>query len=240
EPAELGDGPRADREVSAPEPEAERGGRQRGGRGHQPGARHGQARMRRGAVGEPEEGVAAEAPVGLLADRDEARVAGEQVPHLGEPEQRDELHQDPHRARVPPRGQARQHGQPQRGADQAGAAGPRGAAGADGPGARGRAQATLRAFANRPWGRRSSTARKTRCPVRMPQPGDSLAPTVCATPSTAPPTSVPQSEPSPPMITASNAKSSRSGPLAKVKVVRMPRNTPATATMPRESAMARP
>ena len=42
------------------------------------------------------------------------------------------------------------------------------------------------------------------------------------------------------MITASNAKSSRSGPLLNVNVVRMPRKTPATATMPSDSAMARP
>ena len=81
-------------------------------------------------------------------------------------------------------------------------------------------------------------ARNTRCPVRMPQPGDSLAPTVCATPSMAPPTSVPHSEPSPPMITASKAKSSRSGPLPNAKVVRMPRKMPAMATMPSDSAMA--
>ena len=74
----------------------------------------------------------------------------------------------------------------------------------------------------------------------MPHPGDSLAPTVCAIPSTAPPTSVPHSEPSPPMMTASKAKSSRSGPLLNVNVVRMPRNTPATATMPRDSAIATP
>ena len=72
----------------------------------------------------------------------------------------------------------------------------------------------------------------------MPQPGESFAPTVCATPSMTPPTSVPHSEPSPPMITASKAKSSRSGPLLNVNVVRMPRKIPATATMPSDSAIA--
>ena len=42
------------------------------------------------------------------------------------------------------------------------------------------------------------------------------------------------------MITASNAKSSRSGPLLGTKVVRMPRKTPATATMPSAMAIASP
>src|SRR5207244_4604298 len=53
--------------------------------------------------------------------------------------------------------------------------------------------------------RAPSTARNTRCPVRIDHCGSSCAPTVCATPITIPPTSVPQSEPSPPMTTASKA-----------------------------------
>ncbi len=40
------------------------------------------------------------------------------------------------------------------------------------------------------------------------------------------------------MITASKAKSSRSGPLLNVNVVRMPRKMPATATMASDSAIA--
>ena len=40
------------------------------------------------------------------------------------------------------------------------------------------------------------------------------------------------------MITASNANSSRSGPLPNANVVRTPRKTPAMATMPSDSAMA--
>ena len=42
------------------------------------------------------------------------------------------------------------------------------------------------------------------------------------------------------MITASNANSNRSGPLANVKVVRMPSTTPAIATIARDSAIAKP
>ena len=42
------------------------------------------------------------------------------------------------------------------------------------------------------------------------------------------------------MITASKANSSRSGPLENVKVVRMPRTTPATATIASDSAIASP
>ena len=47
-----------------------------------------------------------------------------------------------------------------------------------------------------------------------------------------PPTSVPQSDPSPPMMTASKAKMSRTGPSSGPNVVRMPRKTPPIATVP--------
>ena len=47
--------------------------------------------------------------------------------------------------------------------------------------------------------------------------GSICAPTVCATPRTMPPTSVPQSEPMPPMTTASNAKMSCVGPAVRVE-----------------------
>src|SRR4029077_10710648 len=126
-------------------------------------------------------------------DRDEPGVSGQQVPHLGEPEQCDELDEDPHPARVAPAGAADQHDDSERRADETHPARAGGAL--DPETARGlrRAQAILRAFAKSPWGRKSRTARKTRWPVRMPHPGDSFAPTVWATPSTAPPTRVPQS-----------------------------------------------
>ena len=55
--------------------------------------------------------------------------------------------------------------------------------------------------------------------MSSPQPMEISAPRVCATPSTIPPRSVPQREPSPPMITASKAKISRAGPLDGSKLV---------------------
>ena len=62
----------------------------------------------------------------------------------------------------------------------------------------------------------------------MPQPGSSRKPICCVTPSTIAPTKVPQNEPMPPMITASNANSSSSGPSLGETVVRMACSTPAT------------
>ena len=47
---------------------------------------------------------------------------------------------------------------------------------------------------------------------QMPQPGSSRKPICCVSPSTIAPANVPQNEPMPPMITASNANSSSSGP----------------------------
>src|SRR5262249_7796262 len=188
-------------------------------------------------VGQYDQRIAAEADVGLLTDRHKARVAREQVPHRGQDEQRDELDDRAHHASIAqPRHRAQrahdEHGDAHAGAARRG--GPRDANG------RLDAQSRRRDFVKSPAGRSSRTARKTRCPVSTPQPGDSFAPTVCATPRITPPTSVPQSEPSPPMMTASNAKSSRSGPLANVNVVRTPSTIPATATIASESAIASP
>src|SRR5205823_5357649 len=53
--------------------------------------------------------------------------------------------------------------------------------------------------------RKTSTARKTTCPPSAKYCTSILAPTVCATPRTMPPTSVPHSDPTPPITTASNA-----------------------------------
>ena len=74
----------------------------------------------------------------------------------------------------------------------------------------------------------------------MPQPWWMWSPRTWAMPSTIPPTSVPQSEPRPPMMTASYAKISRRGPALGLKVVRMPMKTPPMATMARAKAMAMP
>ena len=71
-----------------------------------------------------------------------------------------------------------------------------------------------------------------------PPAGGELRPQVWATPRTSPPASVPQIDPSPPMTTASKAKISRVGPMLGVKVVRTPRNRPATATVARAMAVA--
>src|SRR5581483_7744909 len=60
--------------------------------------------------------------------------------------------------------------------------------------------------------RATSTARKTRCPESAKYSGLICAPTACATPSTIPPPSVPQSEPMPPMTTASKAYRSCAAP----------------------------
>src|SRR5205823_13568519 len=58
----------------------------------------------------------------------------------------------------------------------------------------------------------ASTARKTRRPARIEYCGSICAPIVWAQPSTMPPTSVPQSDPRPPITTASKAKISCVGP----------------------------
>ena len=54
-----------------------------------------------------------------------------------------------------------------------------------------------------------------------------------------PASSVPHSEPSPPMITASKPKMSRAGPTDGENVVRIARKTPAIATVASEIAIAR-
>src|SRR5690606_7409427 len=90
----------------------------------------------------------------------------------------------------------------------------------------------------RPRGLSARMRKKTRWPARIWKPGAICAPSVCATPSTMPPASVPQSEPRPPMITASKPKMRRPGPLAGSKLVRTARKMPAMATTPAETAMA--
>ena len=62
-------------------------------------------------------------------------------------------------------------------------------------------------------GRKTSTARNTMWPASCPHCGSIWLPINWATPSVMPPASVPHSEPSPPMTTASKAKMRFSGPL---------------------------
>ena len=87
EPEDLGDHPGADGEIGAAT----------GGRSGPPtgiatsapsdaGDRDGEQRVDADEHGEGEQHVAAEADIGLLADRDEAGIAGEQVPQAGERE----------------------------------------------------------------------------------------------------------------------------------------------------------
>ena len=88
---DLGDDPRADGEVAPAEAEDERrDGKRDGGRG-EPCESDGGERRHVGPVAEQEQPVRADADEGLLSDRDEARVAREQVPHLGQCEQCEEL-----------------------------------------------------------------------------------------------------------------------------------------------------
>ena len=61
---------------------------------------------------------------------------------------------------------------------------------------------------------------------------------VWATPRTMPPTRVPQSEPMPPMTTASKAKISWVGPDEGEKLDRIPKNVPAMVTVPTAMAVA--
>ncbi len=70
----------------------------------------------------------------------------------------------------------------------------------------------IRVFGKSPCGRSTSTTRNTMCPNHMPQPGSSPKPICCVMPRIIAPASVPQKEPMPPMITASKANSSSSGP----------------------------
>ena len=167
---------------------------------------------------EPDGAVGAEADERLLADRDEAAVAGERVPH-----HRDE-HQDQQRRQLLRRrsrrtGAARTRARPRAHREAAGERRPRRRAPAlDGEAAPvPRAPRSLIAV-RAPDARRvpprgeASTARKTRCPASTEYCGSICAPIVCATPSTMPPASVPQSEPRPPITTASNAKISCVGP----------------------------
>src|SRR5581483_5557506 len=237
----LGDHPGADREVPAAQPEREERRRQRDRGGDEAGERDRRERMDAAVVAEQVEAVGADPDERLLADRDEAGVAGEEVPHLGERKQREELDEVPRLPLARPPGHRHEHAEAGGDDDGAADAEPRAPDDAHGGlrlGLRRRLGHEASARANSPRGRSSSTARKNRWPPRTPQPGEICALTVWAIPSATPPTSVPQSEPRPPMITASKANRSRVGPVVGAKLVRTPRKIPAIATVASEIAIA--
>src|ERR1043165_4214347 len=191
-------------------------------------------------LGEDDGGVGAEAEEGLLADRDQAAVAGEGVPHRGEDgedEQLGELLGGVGRQRERDEGEGddddrdARHREPRQPAPALDGV-------ARGRGVDRRHAQLLRAARVRPRGL-ARTARNTRWPARIEYSGSMWAPTVCATPSTMPPSKVPHSEPKPPMTTASNAKISWVGPLAGSKVERMARKAPARAAVATAIAVAR-
>ena len=186
-------------------------------------------------AGQIEQRIAAEADIGLLADRDEAGIAGEQIPQLRKREVIGHLGDEPHPAGIAPPRQRDERGEHRRRDHGEDAAGLRCALDA-----LGRRHLKSLVRGNSPLGRTIRMIRKAIWPARICQVGDSAAPTACAMPSTTPPISVPHMLPSPPMITASKARISRIGPAAGSKMVRMANSTPAIAVkimaMPSASA----
>src|SRR5439155_20068393 len=139
----------------------------------------------------------------LLPDRDEAGASRQEVQQLGHREQVEEADEVVRLPLRTPPGDRDEHAE--RAGEEDGADRTRPGPAHDfhagsGPG-------------KKPRGRTSRIAKNTRWPASTPQPTEICAPTPCATPRTIPPTSVPHREPRPPMITASNAKIRRSGPL---------------------------
>ena len=84
QPIGLGDDPGADGEVAAAETEGQHRRGQRDQRGGQAGQRHGQEGVEPESVGEHPQPVCAQSDVRLLAHRQQAGVARQEVPHLGE------------------------------------------------------------------------------------------------------------------------------------------------------------
>ena len=161
-------------------------------------------------LGEHDRRVGAEADERLLADRDQPAVAGQRVPHPGQDDQHEqlaELRRDRSGEQYGTRARAAtsDHDGRRRPTDARDRASSRGRP-CSCPSREDRRRAGSRARSGTPGGRRGST----HC-------GSICAPTVCATPSTMPPTSVPHSEPRPPMTTASKAKISCAGPQRRVE-----------------------
>src|SRR5262249_3278119 len=187
-------------------------------------------RMDVGEHGEAEQQVGAESHERLLPDRHETRIAGEQVPQACERHERIDLGEQAQVLAIAPPGGRRQRDQRQakdRDAD---------------PARRRRVLDAQRAhpctLGNRPSGLSARMTRNATWPARICQPGSILAPIAWATPRTMPPARVPHRLPSPPMMTASNPKLRRAGPIAGPKLARTARNTPAIATTASESAIA--
>ena len=89
QPEHLGHDPGADREIMPAQPEQQRGDRHRNSAAAmRPASGIAHSGGRPAEHGQPEQQIGAEAHIGLLADRDEAGIAGEQVPearqrHIG-------------------------------------------------------------------------------------------------------------------------------------------------------------
>src|SRR5262249_24607093 len=184
-------------------------------------------------VAEPDGAVRTESDEALLSDRDEPAVAGERVPHRGH------QHEDQQRRHLLGGGLAQRH-RHEHEHDRKQAEAGREPRGEGAPTLHGEGLGHVAALGRKmpPCGE-ASTARNTRCPASTEYCGLICAPTVWATPSTMPPASVPQSEPKPPITTASNAKISCVGPENGSKVERIARNIPATAAVATATAVAR-
>src|SRR5262249_37552274 len=164
-------------------------------------------------------------------DRHQARVARKQVPQARQRDIGVDLGEEPQAvAAAPQRRRREQHERDgkQRHADMARA---------------GRVLYAIRGthpctFGKSPSGRIARMSRKAKWPAGTCQPGSARAPMGRETPRMMPPEGVPHMLPSPPMITASKPKIRRAGPIAGSKLVRTARNTPATAMMASDSAMA--
>src|SRR5215475_10010760 len=193
--------------------------------------RNGQKRVNAGLNGRREQDVAAEPDIGLLADRDEPGIAGEQVPEARERDIGVDFGEKPQVVASAP---GRRGGKQHQGDGERGGADPARAARMLDVERRGHPCT----FGNRPSGRTARMMRKARCPAKSCQPGLICAPIACDAPRMMPPASVPHMLPRPPMMTASKPKISRAGPIAGSKLVRTAMKTPATAMTASESAMA--
>src|ERR1700680_992184 len=233
----LGDHPHPDGELGRAQAQRKEGDRHRYRAGDQHRQNHGYI-WRYAELGEVDRRVCADADESLLAHRQEATIAGERIPHHGEDDQDQQVRQVLHVVGV-------QHERHEREGD-------REHADADGEVPRQRRPAldlqtrahsellahcrlarpsatTPRSLGREtrpPPYRTMSTARNNTWPASASYWGWICAPSVCATPRAIPPTSVPQSEPIPPITTASKAKISWIGPLKGSNTDRIARKSP--------------
>src|SRR5438552_1759249 len=203
-----------------------------------PGNAH--ASTARGHLVVPDRGQVQTHPAG-----EQPEVAGEQIPHAGQNQQDEGVDEEIGNVRVDDVGKRREQHDHHCRADEsperrsAGARDPNGHVHfvrvAGFPACHTASRARIR-----PCGRSASTARKTRWPASTPPLGSIRAPTACATPRMMPPTSVPQREPTPPMMTASKAKIRRDGPALGSNDDELPSARPASATVAKAIAAAMP